>query len=148
MRILIISFLIFYMFLFSWAKAGGRSLCSRFIIYFKNFIFPYNSFSCRAYLACPEGPATYPFPAGSIWLARKVLPPILFLRGSSGLPGELRQQSAFRLESSAAYSFRPFHPTKNPRAWPDRVVGDGGGCPDIRVAIFFFSMVRPVFLFF
>ncbi len=104
------------------AKAGGRSLCSRFIFFFK-----------------------FSFPAGLIRLARRALPQFLFLQGSSGLPGELCQQSAFRFwREWSAYSFRPSHLQKTYWTLSDCVkklnglcriadcIDDGGGCPDIR----------------
>ncbi len=110
--LIFISFIRFLLFFIPWQRlAAGVFAHVLFILSFLSFL-------GRAYLACPESSTNIPFPAGFIWPARRT-----------------PQQSTFWRESST-FSFRPNHPPKNPWTLSDRV-GDGGGCPDTRVAFFF-----------
>ncbi len=97
-------------------------------ILFEVLIFFFLYFLSRAYLACPESSANNPLPVGLIWLARKAPPKILF---------SARIERLFLSNlSTSKKSQRTGHSPIGNRILSDRVVGDGGGCPDIRVAIF------------
>ncbi len=96
------------MVLFSWQRLAA-GVFAHVLSFFFFFLI---SFSCRAHLACPESSVTIPIPAGLIWPVRRALSQFLFLQGSSGLPGELCQQSTFQREWSD-YTFSILSSAKN-----------------------------------
>ncbi len=121
---LILIFYVFIDFIREQRSAFARVL---FILYFNYFYFLF----LRSLSGLPGKPCQQ----------------FLFLQGSSGLPSEFCQQSTFRRESSTHPFLSTLSSVKKINGHCQIGVGDGGGCPDIRVAIFLLDGASRFFFF-